>query len=223
MRQRGVAIHCGRRLSAAVILAAGLLLGGCRGWVDVGPLTEDLEEAVRHDLAAMEPASARAEAAAQALATRLQGHLAEAMAAGGAEMAIDVCATVAQDLTREIGREQGVEIRRTAMRVRNPRNRPDAFERAVLEEWLAASEPPLARGVILERVGGSSDEPAREFRYLRPIVLAELCVACHGPAEGLDAPIRAAIAEHYPADEATGFRPGELRGAISVRVPLGPG
>jgi hypothetical protein len=32
--------------------------------------------------------------------------------------------------------------------------------------------------------------------------------------------VRAALEERYPEDDAIGFKPGDLRGAVSVRVPL---
>jgi hypothetical protein len=34
--------------------------------------------------------------------------------------------------------------------------------------------------------------------------------------------VRRALDESYPADPATGFAVGDVRGAISVRVPLPP-
>ncbi|HCF96715.1 MAG TPA: hypothetical protein DEW46_16805, partial [Verrucomicrobia bacterium] len=46
------------------------------------------------------------------------------------------------------------------------------------------------------------------------------CVACHGPEEQIQPDVLAAIRAHYPNDRATGFQPGDLRGAISVEVPL---
>ena len=172
---------------------------------------------------AVGPARARAETAARNLATRLQAHLGEALEAGGTDAAIDVCATVAQDLTNEIGREEGVVIRRTALRVRNPRNRPDEFERRVLEEWTAAGRTPEPRAVVLPSNAAAAGSGAAELRFMKPIVLAEMCVQCHGPREAMAEAARAVLAEHYPHYEATGFRPGDLRGAISVRVPLAPG
>lgn len=67
---------------------------------------------------------------------------------------------------------------------------------------------------------GVDEEGRRELRYVRPLVMAELCLQCHGPVEGIDASTRALIAERYPGDEAVGFAVGELRGIVSVRVPL---
>ena len=38
--------------------------------------------------------------------------------------------------------------------------------------------------------------------------------------EKIDPQVQSILRERYPLDQATGFRPGDLRGAISVRVPL---
>jgi hypothetical protein len=55
---------------------------------------------------------------------------------------------------------------------------------------------------------------ATERRWMKPIMTAPLCLTCHGDA--LDPELAAVIAERYPADRATGFTPGELRGAFYV-------
>jgi hypothetical protein len=44
-----------------------------------------------------------------------------------------------------------------------------------------------------------------------------VCSTCHGTQLAPD--IAAAIARDYPADQATGFEPGQLRGAVSVLWP----
>lgn len=157
------------------------------------------------------PPEERAAKAADALMQRLFARLTEALGAGPAHEALSVCADVAQDITAEIAREQGVSIRRTALRVRNPANAPDAYERA----WMERATAPGASvgGPHMERVGG-------ELRYLRPVIAAPLCTQCHGPPEQIDPRVREALRERYPEDRATGFAPGDFRGVVSVRVPL---
>ena len=41
-----------------------------------------------------------------------------------------------------------------------------------------------------------------------------------GRRDGLPPPEREELARRYPEDRATGYRVGDLRGAVSVRVPL---
>ena len=56
--------------------------------------------------------------------------------------------------------------------------------------------------------------------YVEPILLQPPCLACHGEALAPD--LAARIAELYPADRATGFRVGELRGVFWIELPAGP-
>ncbi|MEX2498681.1 MAG: DUF3365 domain-containing protein [Wenzhouxiangellaceae bacterium] len=47
------------------------------------------------------------------------------------------------------------------------------------------------------------------------------CVICHG--ESIAPELAETIKQLYPQDQATGFAPGELRGAFSVTVELPAG
>ena len=68
----------------------------------------------------------QARAAADALLQRLVGRLNQEYQQGGAGRGVQVCVQVAQTLTREVAREQGVQMRRVSLKNRNPRNAPDA-------------------------------------------------------------------------------------------------
>jgi hypothetical protein len=57
-------------------------------------------------------------------------------------------------------------------------------------------------------------EGGREFRYMKPIPTAGLCLTCHGTE--LPPTVRQVLAERYPADRATGFAEGDIRGAFVV-------
>jgi hypothetical protein len=63
---------------------------------------------------------------------------------------------------------------------------------------------------------------SHELQYVRPLVVDGRCLACHGDPAGFDPEVRAVLARRYPDDRATGYAPGDLRGAISVRVPIRP-
>jgi hypothetical protein len=55
---------------------------------------------------------------------------------------------------------------------------------------------------------------------MKALPTQELCLACHGTAGRIDPAVRARLAELYPGDRATGYRPGEIRGALTLRRPL---
>jgi hypothetical protein len=165
--------------------------------------------AVAPDSALATDAAARAEKAAAALMMELLGKLMGAMKEGGPSQAIHVCADVAQELTANIAKEHGVSIRRTALRVRNPKNKPDDYERKWMDAVRTRKDVPH---------GGESAIVGNELRFVRPIFLGDVCAKCHG--ENLDAAVQGVLKERYPLDQATGFKPGDFRGIVSVRVPL---
>lgn len=170
----------------------------------------------------MAEARRRAEAAADLLGQKLKAELTAAMQKGGAEEAVRVCSQIGQSATREVGGEAGVALRRTSLKYRNVANAPDEFERA----WLEGAEESMKGGAapgpayqVFEAADGR-----RELRYLRPIIFpGGVCSHCHGSADEIPPDVKALLRERYPADRATDFKPGDLRGAISVRVPVGAG
>jgi protein tyrosine phosphatase (PTP) superfamily phosphohydrolase (DUF442 family) len=167
---------------------------------------------------AADEARQRADAAARSLSQTLMQELTAAMEKGGTAEGVRVCSKVAQRTTAELGSELGVGVRRTALKVRNPANVADAFERS----WLQDAADQVR--------GGGSPQPTRvvaagdsgdELRALYPILFpGGVCSRCHGSEDEIDEETRALLRERYPQDEAIGFRKGDLRGAVSVRVPL---
>ncbi len=175
------------------------------------------EPAAGAEARASEPAALeRARGMTKTFAAELQATLLAAIEAGGPVHAIGVCKHDAPRITAAQASE-GWSLSRTALRVRNPANAPSDWQRAVLERWqaqLTAGE--VADPATLEW----SDTSAGEFRYMRGIALGGVCLTCHGASEQLGEGVAAALAEHYPADQATGFAVGQLRGAIVVRGPI---
>jgi len=158
---------------------------------------------------------ARARTAADDLGRDLMGLLTSELQRGGPEAAIAVCADSAQHRTARHNAE-GTMVRRVGTRTRNPANRPDSVEAAVLRSFAAALAAGRMSGdtaFTAEAAGG-----AREVRFLRPIRVAQPCLACHGPPESFSPAVRELLSERYPQDEAVGYRIGDLRGAISVRL-----
>ncbi|PKL75965.1 MAG: hypothetical protein CVV27_12665 [Candidatus Melainabacteria bacterium HGW-Melainabacteria-1] len=156
----------------------------------------------------------QAQAASQNLLTTLQSTLKAALAAGDPAQAIQVCQLAAPEIASGIARAEGIGIRRVSLRQRNPANRPDAFERATLQSWARGEAAPLHQ---LERYGSQ-----RIFRYMQPIKMQQACLQCHGPVQGIRPEVRQLLQRFYPLDQATGYREGELRGAVSVSILAGP-
>jgi hypothetical protein len=169
---------------------------------------------------AAEPDSAQvgqARTAVKELGQGLKRRLMETIKDRGPIAAIGVCKLFAPTLAKKTGAAHGLKIGRTALRVRNPANAPDAWERAVLEDFAAqvkAGKDP-SRLEHAETVVGANG--AATFRYMKAIPMGAVpCLMCHGAPEPS---LKAEIQRLYPQDEATGFKPGDLRGAFTVSAP----
>lgn len=157
----------------------------------------------------------RGRRAALELGKSLRSRLEETIATQGAPAAITVCNVEALEIAERISVQVNAQVRRTALRVRNPSNVPDEASRRVLEEFsrqLAAGIPPAQ----LEHVEtGDLPDGSQEIRYWKAIPMEPVCAMCHG--ESIPPELDAMILSKYPDDQARGFRIGEIRGAFDVR------
>ena len=147
----------------------------------------------------------------------LKPELKKALQAGGPVHAIDVCHEKAPQITAELSHKTGWQLKRTSLKVRNPANAPDAWEKRVLQRF----EQQKAQGAEVKKLeyGEVVEESGRKvFRYAKAIPAGKVCVVCHG--EHVPAPVMKAIRTYYPHDRATGFRPGDIRGMFSFKKPL---
>jgi hypothetical protein len=124
----------------------------------------------------------------------------------GPAQAIDVCRLEAPAIAA--ASVDGVEIGRSSFRLRNPTNAPTVWQQVGLRHYLQSEDrEPMLINLEDGRVG-----------YMEPIVMAPMCLACHGSE--LSVEVRDALAVHYPADQATGFAAGDLRGIFWVTLPV---
>ena len=138
---------------------------------------------------------------------------------GGPEGAIEVCRDKAPAMAKAASEETGWAIRRVSLKNRNPKAVPDAWERAALEEFdrrAAAGESPAA----LEKFAVVKEEGRDVYRYMKALPVQELCVSCHGPADRLSPATKAELAKRYPDDKGTGYLPGQIRGAMTIRKAM---
>jgi hypothetical protein len=144
-------------------------------------------------------------AARDALFEQMVGRLTAVMSDEGPVKAIEVCRTDAPRLAGEVGEKYGLNIGRTSYKLRNPDNAPHEWARPYVDRGVA--EPQFV-ALPNDRLGA-----------LLPIRLKAKCLLCHGPEQDISQDIRTALAEHYPDDQATGFREDDLRGWFWVEVP----
>ena len=113
----------------------------------------------------------------------------------------------------EIGKKfynaTGYQLRQVSSKYRNPKNKPDKFEENALAEFEKNENLFEYKGI--DKISGQ-----KVLRYLIPLYIEEACLKCHSAKETIPEFIKG----NYPEDKATDYVFGDLRGAISVAVPI---
>ena len=161
-----------------------------------------------------------AKAVTGAFIKQLGGTMKAEMKAGGPTAAMQVCRDVAPGIANDISLEKGWKVTRVGTRVRNPMlGLPDVWEQRVLQDF----EKRAAQGEKYDAMSYYEvvDEPAgKSLRFMKAIGVAPQCLGCHGSADQIAEPVRAQLSALYPYDRAVGYKPGDLRGAVSIKQPL---
>ena len=92
----------------------------------------------------------------------------------------------------------------TSDEVRQPANKPDDFERQAIATFKEDKSIKFVDGYT-----------GNTYRYARPIFVKKSCLKCHGQPE--DAP--KAVLEKYGSTKAFGYKVGDVRGIVSVKLP----
>ncbi len=156
----------------------------------------------------------RAREAVRDLGAVLKQLLGEELKRGGIEGAVRMCSESAQTVTAEFAKERGLEIKRVSQRYRNSNDRPDEYELRVLAAWARTGKAETHIETVTE-----NGRPW--LRLMEPIRIQPMCLGCHGSPDQIPAEVKAVLDERYPRDKATGYKPGDLRGAFSVLLPVG--
>lgn len=131
----------------------------------------------------------------------------QATKAGGPVFAVEFCNERAVPLSDSLSEIYKCRIQRISDKYRNPANKPAPADLAVLESMAL---PGQAKPVLLNEAGN--------IVYYKPIKIAmPSCLNCHGSENGqIDPNTMQVIKQKYPADKATGYREGDLRGAWKI-------
>ncbi len=111
--------------------------------------------------------------------------------------------------TRELSKIVGKSSKRATFRVtsdryRNPSNAPDEFEASALAGFQKDHDLDF-----LDTIEGDV------YRYTQPLYITKGCLRCHGDPK--DAPPE--VIEKYGSERAFGYKVGDVRGIISVKLP----
>ena len=177
-------------------------LVGCQ---QSAPPASQLESPSTEKVVINEATKGKAIAAKEELFKQLSGRLMEVMKSDGPAAAIEVCSKEASQFASAVSEQQGVKIGRTALKLRNSSNVPPTWANSLATA--DAIDPQFVE--IDDHTVGA----------LLPIKLQQKCLNCHGAEETLLPAVKDQLAKHYPNDEATGFKEGDLRGWFWVEVP----
>ncbi len=161
-----------------------------------------------------------ARAASMRFMKQLAGEMKAALGSGGPVKALSVCKDKAPAITGEQSRLRGWKMTRVSLKYRNPMlGMPDDWEAAQLQ----AFEQRRAKGEKPDRMEVAeivTDPTGRKYyRYMKAIGTRPMCLMCHGDPATISPEIRRTLETLYPHDLATGFKAGDIRGAISIKAP----
>jgi hypothetical protein len=138
------------------------------------------------------------------------------MKSGGPVEAVSACHIQAPKVSAGVAEQQGVQVGRSSLRLRNPDN---AQAPAWVSAWLQAQGERPADGVAgVSEVATTPDGAVA--RVLLPIAVEPVCLTCHGPSDSLAPAVAGRITELYPADAAVDYAVGDLRGALWAEYPV---
>ncbi|WP_448520182.1 Tll0287-like domain-containing protein [Rhodoflexus sp.] len=139
------------------------------------------------------------------------GALMKAINQQGAAGAVAFCNVHALPIADSLSQRYNCAIQRISDRYRNPADKPDAADSAVIADYQAQKAAGTALAARLL-------EQDNQVIYYKPIMLGmPACLQCHGdPQTDIAAPTLAAIREKYPNDLAIGYKQGDLRGLWKI-------
>jgi len=153
----------------------------------------------------------------QKFAAGLKGELKAAMNKGGPVNAIQVCNTKAIKMTETASKQNGVALSRTSLKLRNQNNAPEAWQKAVLQQFAERK----SKGESPKKMEFSETievDGKKQFRYMKAMGIAKPCLHCHG--ENALPAVEAKLTKLYPDDKARGYNVGDIRGAIILTKEL---
>ena len=121
---------------------------------------------------------------------------------------VKLCSIKANEITKSYNRalKDGWSVRRTAIKYRNPDNKPDEIDLAVMKKIIKDGN--LTKSVLTD--------VNTTHRVYMPLIVKKPCLACHG--QNIDPKTKEEIVKKYPKDLAVGFKEGEFRGVIVAEI-----
>jgi len=144
--------------------------------------------------------------------------LSKAIEEHGLIYATEFCKGEALPLTNGVESQFSYEpdLKRTSLKVRNPQNAPDKYEKQALDYYQKKfMDETIFLSSYIQKI---TEKEASWFYYYEPLVINSLCLNCHGDQGKLDSDLAEVLNELYPEDQALGYKEGDFRGLIRVKL-----
>ena len=142
-------------------------------------------------------------------ASELKGELGAAIQRGGLTTGIEVCHEKAPQIAAKLSID-GWLVARTSLRSRNTNNAPSEWETQVMQQFAERKAQGEDVAILL-----TTQMSEHQFKLMKAIPTDVLCLACHGSTIAPE--VKKQLDLYYPNDMATGFLPGDIRGAFSLQ------
>jgi len=129
------------------------------------------------------------------------------------------CELLAPGLSSAFSIESGAKVERVSLNPRNPLSLPDKWEREQLVRFLQKTNN--GNNLEQEEIFEMTQEGRQQyFRYIKPIIVQQRCLSCHGTIQTIGKEKFEAQLKKYPHDKAWGHSLNQLRGAYSYKKPI---
>ena len=156
---------------------------------------------------------------AKELLTTLKKQLTTALENQDTEKAVVVCSSIGQSIATNLSEKNALLVKRVSLKNRNPNGKPDEYESKVLTLFDEMNSKKELKPDF-ESFETVKESDGLYFRYMKPIVTGNSCLQCHGNPEAIKPEVKKALADKYPNDLAFGYKEGDIRGAVSLKIKL---
>lgn len=127
-----------------------------------------------------------------------------------------VPALVGTEIANDFSLITGYKLKQTSLKLRDPSNAPDEWEKEVLKRF---ELPDYPKGDGYGEILVIDDK--KVYKYIKPVYVERACLDCHGEKKDIKPEIRQFLERKYPRDQAFEYKEGDVRGGISIVIPIG--
>ena len=118
-----------------------------------------------------------------------------------------------RNVAKEVTEKFGFYIKQTSLKYRNPLNKPNKYEKRILKIFEEKHLPEYWEI-------GKNEKGEEVIRYAKPLIIKKACLKCHGvPGKDVPEKLYKALVKDY-GKVAFNYKLGDIRGMVSVEVPL---